>query len=89
MGYVFPKLSIQQAGERLKQSVIGNPGPKDHLRVAEACITSSTLEEALEKVAPLTEYQIDVDDAAAHIRKALAGYLPLSIFEAEALIKAD
>lgn len=81
----FQKLTLRQAGERLKRIVAGNPGPKDHLRVAEACITATTLDEALASVAAATEFQVDVDDAAGFIRKAMNGDLPMSEAEVEAL----
>lgn len=79
----FPKLTLRQAGERLKQLVAGNPGPKDHLRVAEACIAANSLDEAISSVAAETEFQVDVDDATSFIREAMNGELPLS--EAEAV----
>lgn len=82
----FPKLTLRQAGERLKRIVAGNPGTKDHLRVAEACITANTLDEALASVAAATEFQVDVDDAAGFIRKAMNGDLPMSDAEVEALL---
>jgi len=85
----FPKLTLRQAGERLKRIVAGNPGPKDHLRVAEACVTANSLEEALARVAGQTEFQVDVDDAASYIRKGLNGELPFSEFEMEALTVPD
>lgn len=81
----FPKLTLRQAGERLKRVVAGNPGPKDHLRVAEACITANTLDEALASVAAKTEFQADVADATNYIRNAMNGHLPLSEAEVQAL----
>ncbi len=84
----FPKLTLRQAGERLKRIVAGNPGPKDHLRVAEACINAATLNEALAVVASQVEFQVDIDDAASYIRSAMNGDLPLSDSEVAALSAA-
>lgn len=69
----------------MKRIVAGNPGPKDHLRVAEACITANSLDEALASVAAQTEFQVDVADAASFIRNAMNGDLPLSEAEVESL----
>lgn len=80
----FQGLTLRQAGKRLKRIVAGNPGPKDHLRVAEACISANSLDEALANVAAETEFQVDVDDAASFMRKAMNGDLPLSEAEVEA-----
>ncbi len=74
----FPKLTLQEAADRLKRLVVGNAGPRDHLRVAEACAKAGTLDEALQSVAAEVEHQIDVDDAAQYIRNAMEGSLPLS-----------
>ena len=85
----FPKLTLRQAGERLRRNVVGNPGPKDHLRVAEACITANSLDEALKSVAAKTEFQVDVNDAANSIRMAMKGDIPMSEAEVQALSAAE
>lgn len=56
-------MTLKQAGRHLMRLVKGSPGPQDHVRVAELCLTAGSVDE-VERAARLRqEYQVDVDDA--------------------------
>lgn len=77
-GYYFREHSLQEAGQRLRNLIAFN-GPSDHLRIADACIASQTIEEARERVIGKTEFQIDADDAWRAIDSDMKGHNPIEL----------
>lgn len=82
LGMQFRQMSLAQAGLRLSGVVAGNPGPFDHLLVAQLCSTCETIDEVEREVRAAQHFSVDVDDALEAVRRYMAGHAPLSDAEA-------
>jgi hypothetical protein len=81
-GYGFRPMTLAQAGRHLLRLVQGNPGPQDHVRVAELCQSQASIEDVEQAAKRVQECEHDVADAINSIRRLMNGGLPLSSTQA-------